>query len=291
MAGHLGALVPGETPTCLFRQRAEGGDEGVTHLAGRVSLGQRDQAEIAGASVDERGNGGLAACAHDEVALASKSHSPQRKRWADRYREQGPSGTRIAPESASRAAGAQPASPTCSASTPPPCTSTQPMPNRPAMASGPHHRSRSPTIRARRTRRLGTCRHQEARQHTGRRRPSGPGRSGRSQEPDRRRLQLHPPRRRRPLPPGLQRDPHRREEGDRLRILGPRAELLRPGRDLRPARPDRQRLLPSLARVVQHPGRRRNHPQTHRPYRPQTNGKAERFNRLPAVSPASRVYN
>lgn len=69
MAGHLGALVPGEAAACAFWQRAEGGDEGVTHLAGRVPLQQRDQTEIAGASVDERGDGGLAAGAHDEVAL------------------------------------------------------------------------------------------------------------------------------------------------------------------------------------------------------------------------------
>lgn len=69
MAGHLGTLVPGETPARSFRQRAEGCDEGVTQLAGRVSLGQRDQAEIPGSSVDERGDGGLAASAHDEVAL------------------------------------------------------------------------------------------------------------------------------------------------------------------------------------------------------------------------------
>lgn len=29
MAGHLGALIPGWTPTCLFWQRAAGGDEGI----------------------------------------------------------------------------------------------------------------------------------------------------------------------------------------------------------------------------------------------------------------------
>ncbi len=69
MTGHLGALVPGEAPRRPFRQHGEGGDEGVTQLAGRVPRPQRDQAEIASSPVDECGDGGLTAGAHDEVAL------------------------------------------------------------------------------------------------------------------------------------------------------------------------------------------------------------------------------
>lgn len=81
LTGHLGALVPGEAPTRPFRQHAEGGDEGVTQLAGGVPLPRRDQAEITGSPVDERGDGGLAAGAHDEVALPVTETLAQLERY------------------------------------------------------------------------------------------------------------------------------------------------------------------------------------------------------------------
>jgi hypothetical protein len=69
MAGHLGALIPGETLSGLLRKLTEDGDKGIAHVAGRVSLRQRDQPEIAGASVDQGSDGGLVAGAHDKVSL------------------------------------------------------------------------------------------------------------------------------------------------------------------------------------------------------------------------------
>ena len=70
------------TPARSFWQRAEGRDEGVMQLAGRVSLWQRDQTQIPGASVEERGNGGLAAKGHDEAALpVAESLTQLDDRW------------------------------------------------------------------------------------------------------------------------------------------------------------------------------------------------------------------
>ena len=88
------------------------------------------------------------------------------------------------------------------------------------------------------------------------------GPPARPQEPVRRRLQLPAHRRRRPLPPRLQRDPQRREEGDRHRLLDPGPGVLHPGRDHRRTRPDRQRLLLPLTRLARPADRGRDHPQT-----------------------------
>ena len=56
-------------------------------------------------------------------------------------------------------------------------------------------------------------------------------------------------RRRRPLPAGLHRDPHRRDAGDRRRVLAPGQGVLRRPRHHRRAGPDRQRLLLPLPAV------------------------------------------
>ena len=92
-----------------------------------------------------------------------------------------------------------------------------------------------------------------------------------------RRLGVRPHRRRRLQPPRLRRGPRRRESRDRYRLPPPRCRLLPPPRHPGRADPDRQRLL-----LPRHDPRARlralgiRHSRT-RPYRPQTNGKAERF--------------
>ena len=92
------------------------------------------------------------------------------------------------------------------------------------------------------------------------------------------RLGLRARRDRRRHPPGLRRSPRRREGRHRGRVPAPRARVLRQPRHHRRARDHRQRLaLPSRtihAIACRALGVR--HLRT-RPYRPQTNGKAERF--------------
>ena len=78
---------------------------------------------------------------------------------------------------------------------------------------------------------------------------------------------------------GLQRDPHRRAQGDRRRVLAPRQRLLRPVGITVAARADRQRRLLPLHALRRTPSPRQITHKRTRPYRPQTNGKVERFNR------------
>lgn len=112
---------------------------------------------------------------------------------------------------------------------------TQPVRHRPSVVPGPRHRTRRPTVRARRTGRPDPCRHREARQHPRLRWPPGAWASGRPKEPHRPGLQLPPQRRRRSLPLGPRRNPRRSEEGDRIRIPDPGTGLLQPDRHHRPS--------------------------------------------------------
>jgi transposase len=84
-------------------------------------------------------------------------------------------------------------------------------------------------------------------------------------------------RHRRCHPPGLRRGPARREGRHRRRVPGPRGRVLRPPRHHRPARAHRQRLALPLSHAPPRLPPARNPPSAHTPYRPQTNGKAERF--------------
>ena len=149
-----------------------------------------------------------------------------------------------------------------------------PLPLPAAEVDRPGHRHpdqvgpRQAPLRARRARRPGPRRHQEARPDPRRRRLAHP-RPGSAQDnggvartarpaPVHRlaRLRLPPPRRRRPLPAGLLRDPHRRAQGDRRGVLDARQRLLRRPRHHRQGGADRQRLLLPLEAVGQDPRQR-----------------------------------
>ena len=93
-------------------------------------------------------------------------------------------------------------------------------------------------------------------------------------------LRLPPQRRRRPLPAGLLRDPRRRAQGDRRRRSGTRASAFFAAHGITVKRgAHRQRLLLPLPAVGRRRSARRSRTSRTRPYRPQTNGKVERFNR------------
>ena len=92
------------------------------------------------------------------------------------------------------------------------------------------------------------------------------------------RLPLPAHRARRPLPAGLLRTARRRDRRHRRRVLAPRPSLVRRLRHHRRTRADRQRLLLPLTRLRRSARPAVTHKRT-RPYRPQTNGKVERFNR------------
>ena len=102
-----------------------------------------------------------------------------------------------------------------------------------------------------------------------------------ARRPQRRRLPLHPHRHRRPHPPRLQRDPRRRTSRHRCRVPDPSRALVRPPRRHHRAGHHRQRRLlpvPGSGPLLR---RHRHHPRSAPdPYRPQTNGKIERFHRI-----------
>jgi Integrase core domain len=154
-----------------------------------------------------------------------------------------------------------------------------PPPAAAAGLDGPAHRPADPPLRAHQTRRAGPPGRQEARPHPRRRRPprsrpprhhpQGPGN----------RLRLRPRGGRRPLPAGLRRGPGRRAHLDLHWVLAPRPSVLHRPRHPGAAGADRQRPRLQQRPVRRRRGRRRRHPRAHPPYRPQTNGKVERFNR------------
>ena len=112
--------------------------------------------------------------------------------------------------------------------------------------------------------------------HRSRRRAPGPW-PRRGAPPLRHRLGPGPCGGRRLLPLRLRRGAGRRGAGDHRRLPGAGGGLLRGLRDQRPAHPDRQRRSlpqPRLPGRLRRPGHRLRRT---RPYRPQTNGKAERF--------------
>ena len=96
--------------------------------------------------------------------------------------------------------------------------------------------------------------------------------------PRHRRLGLRAHRHRRLHPPGLRRSPRRREGHHRDRLPAPRRRVLRAPRHHRRAAAHRQRLAPTARPSTRIACRALGirHLRT-RPYRPQTNGKAERF--------------
>jgi len=144
-----------------------------------------------------------------------------------------------------------------------------------ARLRGPADRNRHPTLRARPAGRAGVRRHQETGEHPRRRRPPRPDPPDRRDKPPGHhagaqplrhpedQLQLHPHRRGRPLPSGLQRDPHRRTQGNCRGLLAPSPGILRRQRNHRRACPDRQRLLLQIPRLAPSPGHSRHHPQAH----------------------------
>ena len=105
-------------------------------------------------------------------------------------------------------------------------------------------------------------------------RPHGQG----LQPADRHRVRAH--RHRRPLPGRLRRDLRRREGRHRHRRPAPSRRLVRRPRRHRRTGPVRQRLLPTgpTPGATPAPNSASRHKRT-RPYRPQTNGKIERFHR------------
>ena len=80
--------------------------------------------------------------------------------------------------------------------------------------------------------------------------------------------------------PGLLRDPHQRDRRHRRRVLATGRGLLRPLRDRLREGPHRQRPLLPLQRLRQALKDTRTSPRRTRAYRPQTNGKVERFHRI-----------
>ena len=90
------------------------------------------------------------------------------------------------------------------------------------------------------------------------------GRAGRPQQPRQRRLRLPAHRRRRPLPPGLHRDPRRRDEGRPPPAFWHRAQAFFAAAGITVERvlTDNGCLLP-LRTLARRPGRSRDHPQAH----------------------------
>lgn len=113
--------------------------------------------------------------------------------------------------------------------------------------------------------------------------PQGPGPPGRPQDPLRGRLQLHPHRRRRPLPPRPQRNPQRREERDRHRLLDTRTRLLHRRRAHRRMGPDRQRRLLQVLPLARDPDGGRDRPQAN----PALPAADQPQGRMPSTAPCS----
>ena len=69
VAGHLGALVPGQRSAQVGRQGRDRRDQPVADDFGVVAVGQVHQHGVAGGALDEGGDRGLVGLAHDQVAF------------------------------------------------------------------------------------------------------------------------------------------------------------------------------------------------------------------------------
>ena len=76
MAGHLGALVPGQRSAQVRGQGGDRGDQSVADGFGVVPVGQVDQHGVAGGALDQGGDRGLVGFAHDQIAFPVAGYRP-----------------------------------------------------------------------------------------------------------------------------------------------------------------------------------------------------------------------
>ena len=76
MAGHLGALVPGQRAPYLCGEAADGFDEGVCECVGVLAVGQSEDDGEAAGSLHQGRSRGPAGLADDEIAFPRSRHPP-----------------------------------------------------------------------------------------------------------------------------------------------------------------------------------------------------------------------